>query len=455
MLFTSSSRALALLVVSFSACLALDASQIVIVILSQENAHHADLAQKLKIGVLEQAAKLKKIPHIYIVPRDLNYIGGWTVIPLLPQLKLLHSGTALWFFFCEDLTVINLNNLVNGLSKYNPKKSLWMGYAQVDQEPSIIHHFAFAENPKSFKYPLFRAGFAMTSVFLNKLPVVGSEVRSEFSIDPSHELAMYFGVNSPLRNESILFCGKKGRGCGSYPSAQAPCAPPLAKEELYFAVKTCEKYHDTRVPFVQRTWGADAKYLEFFSDVHNKSIPTTGVGINNTERGHCAKTMKILKLSLLRISNHYRHVRWVILTDDDTILGVERLLSLLACFQTDAVVGERYGYKVRGPGMGYNYPTGGGGIAFGVDTLADIVQSCHCPAKDSPDDMILGMCLSSLGIPLIHSPLFHQARPADYADSYLQVERPISFHKHWNIDPLTVYQKWFTDHDHKFAHNEL
>ncbi|KAF6213634.1 hypothetical protein GE061_011355 [Apolygus lucorum] len=122
-------------------------------------------------------------------------------------------------------------------------------------------------------------------------------------------------------------------------------------------------------------------------------------------------------------------------------MRVERLLSLLACFQTDAVVGERYGYNVRGTGMGYNYPTGGGGIAFGVDTLSDIVQSCHCPAKDSPDDMVLGMCLSSLGIPLIHSPLFHQARPADYADSYLQVEKPISFHKHWNIDPLTVYQK--------------
>lgn len=46
--------------------------------------------------------------------------------------------------------------------------------------------------------------------------------------------------------------------------------PPLAKEELYFAVKTCHKYHETRVPFVQKTWGKDAKYLEFFSDVNSK-----------------------------------------------------------------------------------------------------------------------------------------------------------------------------------------
>lgn len=29
---------------------------------------------------------------------------------------------------------------------------------------------------------------------------------------------------------------------------------------------------------------------------------------------------------------------------------------------------------------------------------------------DAPDDMVLGMCFSGLGIPITHSPLFHQVR---------------------------------------------
>lgn len=63
--------------------------------------------------------------------------------------------------------------------------------------------------------------------------------------------------------------------------------------------------------------------------VADESIPTTGVGINNTERGHCAKTLRILKLALSRISKNFRHVRWVVLTDDDTILGFVKIMYFL------------------------------------------------------------------------------------------------------------------------------
>lgn len=46
--------------------------------------------------------------------------------------------------------------------------------------------------------------------------------------------------------------------------------PTLDVTEIYFAVKTCHKYHLNRVPFVQKTWGKEAKYIKFFSDIASK-----------------------------------------------------------------------------------------------------------------------------------------------------------------------------------------
>lgn len=59
--------------------------------------------------------------------------------------------------------------------------------------------------------------------------------------------------------------------------------------------------------------------------------------------------------------------------------------------------------------------------------------------------MILGLCAQSLDIRLIHSPALHQARPPDYSSDYLQRTKPISFHKHWEIDPYYVYSQWLSE----------
>nr|CAD7205105.1 unnamed protein product [Timema douglasi] len=63
--------------------------------------------------------------------------------------------------------------------------------------------------------------------------------------------------------------------------------------------------------------------------------------------------------------------------------------------------------------------------------------------------MFLGVCLARLGVPITHSPLFHQARPVDYAPEYLTTHHPVSFHKHWMIDPVGVYRDWFAEFDRR------
>lgn len=35
-------------------------------------------------------------------------------------------------------------------------------------------------------------------------------------------------------------------------------------------------------------------------------------------------------------------------------------------------------------------------------------SGCSCYSDDAPDDMVLGRCFTSLGVPITHSPLFHQ-----------------------------------------------
>lgn len=113
-------------------------------------------------------------------------------------------------------------------------------------------------------------------------------------------------------------------------------------------------------------------------------------------------------------------------------------------------LGERYGYDLNAHN-GYNYITGGGGIIFKPSTVQKILESCYCPNINSPDDMIIGLCLRHLNIPVTHSPLFHQARPIDYAPETLLDQNVISFHKFWQIDPSAVYRQWFERDDQELT----
>ncbi|KNC31096.1 hypothetical protein FF38_13648 [Lucilia cuprina] len=41
---------------------------------------------------------------------------------------------------------------------------------------------------------------------------------------------------------------------------------PVKSEEIYFAVKTCSKYHQERLTIIQNTWAQYAKHDKCFSD---------------------------------------------------------------------------------------------------------------------------------------------------------------------------------------------
>ncbi|XP_020298582.1 beta-1,3-glucosyltransferase isoform X2 [Pseudomyrmex gracilis] len=376
------------------------------------------------------------------------------ITPFLKYIKQVTASEIKWFFFCLENTMVQLEKLLNVLGNYNSSQNLWIGQTLFDQEPSIIHHFAIK---KTFKYPLLASGFAMTSVLMQRLikHIESYKLKNEFSIDMAWEFAKFVldSSNTKLTHESKL-CIVSTLNCATYVRYLEACNFTILPEHTYFAVKTCAKYHTNRIPVIKNTWAKNLINIGYFSDVADRNLPEAYV-VPNTTTGHCLKTYSILqKADHILKTNRFK---WLVISDDDTILSPVRLLRLLTCYNSDrpVAIGERYGFRIWDLDNGFEYLTSGGGVALSASLVHRIVKVCSCPEATTPDDMYLfGNCLKILGIKPVHSPLFHQARPLDYAYPYLASQEPISFHGFWNIDPVDIYDEWFADTDSILSHKE-
>ncbi|KAJ1114110.1 hypothetical protein NDU88_002349 [Pleurodeles waltl] len=430
---------------------ALEVSEIVFVIQSQSNSYHASKAEELKHSLLKQAADLSEIvPPVLLLHQMDGHKGAWTVLPVIPEFSTSYGKNSSWIFFCEEDTKINLAKLLHTLERFDKSKDWFLGKALYDEDSTIIHHYAFAENPSVFKYPDFAAGWTLSIPLVNKLASLLEDepLKSDFTIDLKHEIALYIWQKGNGQELTPVpeFCtvdimSPQAAHCATMFSSFLPhCGNLVKAEDVFVAIKTCKKFHKDRIPVVKKTWEREASVFEYYSDHADSSVPTIDLGIPNVDRGHCGKTFAILE-RYFKSSSSKTH--WLVIVDDDTLISISRLRTLLSCYDPSEPVflGERYGYGL-GTG-GYSYVTGGGGMVFSKEAVRKLLESkCRCYSDDAPDDMVLGMCFNGLGIPVTHSPLFHQARPTDYPKEYLSHQVPISFHKHWNIEPVKVYFEW-------------
>ena len=69
--------------------------------------------------------------------------------------------------------------------------------------------------------------------------------------------------------------------------------------------------------------------------------------------------------------------KWLVITDDDTMLSVTRLIQLLNCYKPEekVAIGERYGYRVAGVRgrLGFDYLAGGAGMVFSFAAVGDLL----------------------------------------------------------------------------------
>jgi len=443
--------------VIFAICLTTNALSIleetVFVILSQSDVHHAKLASETKFRIETSAESSKKsIGGIYDATKDLHRHGSWTIFPLILSLSTkLKFHHVKWFVFIDIDSVVDLHVLENVLMSHQGDH--FVGYGLIDSSHTIIHHF---QEPGSLKYPNFPCGFALSGDLIQEVGFSLDQhgrmldwLPSDFSIDAQFELSKALSSRDP-RHVLIHepgFCIEKSENCAIYP----------------VKAKACSDQSESTIEDLNRQTLFAIKNTLFASDVTDSNLGTVQLeGIENTERGHCLKTMAIIKH--FHQTSASKGFKWLVIADDDTILSVYRLLDYLQCFNSDEDIhlGQRYGYRIAYGSHGYDYITGGGAMIFSEAVVNKIVKSssCKCNSKEAPDDMHLGACLSNLGISLVHSPRFHQARPEDYAEEFLKTNEPISFHKFWNTDPLKIYDTWFKSSDEEnlqktIKHEEL
>ncbi|XP_028277531.1 beta-1,3-glucosyltransferase [Parambassis ranga] len=423
--------------------------EVVIVIQTQRSSYHARRGGQRKAEILQQAAKLQQgVPVVLLLHELSDYDGDWSILPVLPRLSATYGQSASWLFFMEEETTVMLPTLLQVLNRYPVQEEWFLGKRLHDNEASIIHHYAFSEDPTSFGYPDPAAGWALSAPLYHRLAerIQHENLKSDFTIDLKHEIALFIWEEGtgPKLTAVPEFCTEPRVNCATTFTTYLPdCGDPVPKNDVFVAVKTCQKFHSERVPVVKATWEKDAGLIEYYSDVSDTSIPSIILGVPNTERGHCGKTFAILKRFL---SKDVPKAEWLLIADDDTLISLPRLRRLLCCYDPKeaVVLGERYGYGLVQ--SGYSYTTGGGGMVLSRKAVSRLLSSgCRCSNDDAPDDMVLGRCFTSLGVPITHSPLFHQARPDDYSETLISMQEPISFHKHWNVDPVAVYKHWLQD----------
>ncbi|XP_033230481.1 beta-1,3-glucosyltransferase isoform X2 [Belonocnema kinseyi] len=415
-------------------------------------------AKLLKNDIIRQAELMEKDPPNVIFTHELKIPGSWTFSPLLPYLSSNYSNSK-WFIFCLENTAIRLPELIKVLSKYNPKKNLWISHALTDQEYTIRHHFASTKN--FLKYPNHASGFAITKKILHELLTKATNFEVDFSIDPSYEFALAVWDEGKGQNltHSSEFCIVSSLECATYPKPFHPCGEAVPNKNIYVGVKTCKKFKDDRLSVILKTWTRYAVNIGFYTDEADENLANSYL-VPKTDKGHCAKTYEILKHAYTVMKE--KKIDWLLIADDDTILSLSRIQKLLSCYNPKDLIalGERYGFRINSDG--YNYITAGGGLVLSAPLVELIINSkvCKCPYPDIPDDMFLfGDCLKLLQVEIIHSPSFHQARPDDYTPGYLASHEAVSFHSFWNIDPEELYKIWFSEDDRQFfesqTHTEL
>ncbi|KAL5477253.1 hypothetical protein EMCRGX_G024022 [Ephydatia muelleri] len=441
-----------------------DLEDVVFVVVSQSHPLHSAIAEHKKYFWRESLVQLtKNAPTILLTHEAWAPSGAWTIAPLFPVLSK-GFATAKWFFFASEETEVDFRKLEKVLERYDFKQPLFLGHALWDTQPTILHHYAPASRGEALLYPHFPSGWLLSSPLLHKAASVIHKFNPNFNIDSQYELASFLKYMSsldamsffpeapPMSKDGTLLTHvpelcmadeEEGtsHSCATSCPQRTSGRAPVDLSAVWFAVKTCEKYHHTRLPVLTQTWGHDAAgSIGYYSDVEDPAYSTSSIGVPNTEQGHCGKTMAII----YKFSRDFPHRQWLVIVDDDTLLSVRRLVEVLGSYNASVptLMGEVYGYKAHLGGDGSAYVTGGGGMVLSRAAVSSLVEvGYQCPHDSYPDDMFLGTVAKQLGMYIVHSTAFHQAQPRDYPTSTLMTKAAISFHRHQPQDPFAIYKE--------------
>ncbi|KAG0728196.1 Beta-1,3-glucosyltransferase [Chionoecetes opilio] len=284
-------------------------------------------AENLKLNTVKdvvanlssQAAQLDVPAVVYSTSKEWPGAGSWTYFPLLQRLHSKHGGSRFWVAFVGSQVRVRLAKLLPVLHTKESSQLVFMGRGVQDEEETIIHHFAHVDATQPFVYPDVRAGMVLSGALISRLAKKWGEVKAkaglEMNIDASYEFASFVRAAGVELIPDQAFCVKDEGYCALLYSPPTNCGKAADVSKIHFAVKSCKKYHKERLPVLGNTWLKQAINYAIYSDVEDSSYGTVSVGVANTERGHCGKTMAIMHRAA-----HLEEVQWLVIADDDTLL---------------------------------------------------------------------------------------------------------------------------------------
>uniref|UniRef100_A0AAY4EE17 Fringe-like glycosyltransferase domain-containing protein n=1 Tax=Denticeps clupeoides TaxID=299321 RepID=A0AAY4EE17_9TELE len=206
-------------------------------------------------------------------------------------------------------------------------------------------------------------------------------------------------------------------------------ASPLQLGDIFIAVKTTGKFHQTRLALLLDTWVSKTKEQTYiFTDMADEVLVSKGYNIIVTscppEHSHQALSCKM--------ASEYDYFmasgkKWLCHVDDDNYLNPAALLSLLSKFpqDSDIYVGKPSldrpmkaqelleGNKTRE--VEFWFATGGAGFCLSRRLAEKMAPWASGPQFERvsasirlPDDCTVGFIVErKLGVRMVHSPVFH------------------------------------------------
>jgi UDP-glucose:O-linked fucose beta-1,3-glucosyltransferase len=141
-----------------------------IIVLSQPNTYHVARAKQFRQHIEDQANHLNiTAPTVLLLHEEWTHVGAWTILPIIPSLAEESDLKSDAIMFCNEDAHVELHRFLAHIAAYDFSQELFIGRGLRDREPTIIHHFAFHENPSSFIYPDFSTCFILSFPLIKSL----------------------------------------------------------------------------------------------------------------------------------------------------------------------------------------------------------------------------------------------------------------------------------------------
>lgn len=325
-------------------------------------------------------------PEIILLHRDFPLISGWAIFPLLPQLLMDKSSNTKWFAFLDEAAEVNFEALEAILTNHDVENPVLLGKLLRDDHKSQQHY-----NIIGTEYPDLKPGFFMTSslveILSKELLKDDSSLNMKFfpkyiTMDVSFDLAkaIDYLITNQLYKKFPPRILNEDNFCATYDSR---CAVFLRNttcnidqrnsldvlNQTFFAVKTCKKFHQTRLPVLFDTWASKVPHILLASDTEDAALNTVvfPAAILKGKVNQCLKVVEIINYFNLHAEK--MNWEWLVIVDDDTLLSVAKLANLLQCYQgydEDLALGEVFGHLILplGQTTGFDFLAGGSGKVF-------------------------------------------------------------------------------------------